>query len=206
MLLQRNQLSQLFHLEQLALDHLLCQFDERIQNAKVALLYRYLERLHVKPVARQHALRIPPLRIRCRASASRFGLINNVVVNERRRVNNLDDRPQANRAAPLIVEKLRSQKKQNRTDALATAVSQIFANFGDGLDARDRIAAKLPLNRREVLPQHFEYFFAVNNSRCAQKILWVPTLSRGCPAPSRSLRRGGKPNPLIRSVIRKLQI
>ena len=55
MLLQRNQLAEFFHLEQFAFDHLLGQVDEDVDDAEIAFLHRDLERLHIEPVAGQHA-------------------------------------------------------------------------------------------------------------------------------------------------------
>ena len=98
MLVERDQLAQLFHLQQFALDHLLREFDQRVENAEVALLHRDLEGLHVEPVAGQHALRIAPLRIGRGTAAARLGLVDDVVVNQGRGVNDLDDRPK--RTAP----------------------------------------------------------------------------------------------------------
>ena len=122
MLFERDQLSELFHLQQFAFDHLLRQFDQRVENAEIALLHRDLERLHVEPVARQHALRVAPLRIRGGPAAARLGLVNDVVVHQRRGVNDLDHRAKPHRAAALVVEQFRRKQKQRRTNPLAAAV------------------------------------------------------------------------------------
>src|SRR5579864_1407030 len=90
-LVERDEVAQLFHLQQFALDHLLCEFDQGVENAEVSLLHSDLEGLHVKPVAGQHALRISPLRIGGGTAAASLRLIDNVVVNQRRGVNDLDD-------------------------------------------------------------------------------------------------------------------
>ena len=55
MLFQRDDLAQLLHLQQFALNHLLRQVDQNVQHAEVAFLHGDLESLHVKPVAGQHA-------------------------------------------------------------------------------------------------------------------------------------------------------
>ena len=47
---------------------------------------------------------------------------------------------------------------------------KIFANLGDGLNARDRVAAELALDRDEVVPQQIEDFFPVNGGWCAQAL------------------------------------
>jgi hypothetical protein len=43
--------AKLFHLQQLAFDHLLGERNEQVQYAKVAFRQRRLEGLHIQPVA-----------------------------------------------------------------------------------------------------------------------------------------------------------
>ena len=93
-----------FHLQQFALNHLLRQFDQRVENAEVALLHRDFESLHIEPVARQHALRIAPLGIGGGPAAAGLSLVDNVVVHQRRGMNDLNDRAQLHRATSPIVE------------------------------------------------------------------------------------------------------
>ena len=168
MLVERDQLAQLFHLQQFAFDHLLGEFDQGVEDAEVALLHRDLEGLHVEPVAGQHALRIAPLRIGRGTAAPRLGFVDDVVVHQGCGVNDLDHRAQPDRALTLVVEQLRGKQQQRRADSLAAARAQILANLGDRLHARDRVAAELVLQRDEVVPQQIEYFFPVNGGRCAQ--------------------------------------
>ena len=99
-----DQLAQFLHLQQFALDHLLRQFDERVENAEIALLHRDLERLHVEPVAGQHTLRISPLRVGGGPSPAGLGLVDDVIMHQRRGMNNLNHCAQPYRAAPLVVE------------------------------------------------------------------------------------------------------
>src|SRR5882724_769567 len=66
MFLGGNELAELLHLQQLAFDHLLREFDEHVEDAEIALLHGNLESLHVEPVASQHAFRVAPLRVRGR--------------------------------------------------------------------------------------------------------------------------------------------
>ena len=107
MLFERDYLAELFHLQQFAFDHLLRELNERVKNPEVAFLYRDLERLHVKPVAGEHALRVSPLRVCSRAPAPDPGFVNYVVVDECCGVDNLNYRPEFDRAATLVVEKFR---------------------------------------------------------------------------------------------------
>src|SRR5579864_7511440 len=61
MLLQSDKFAEPFYLQQFTLDHLLGEFDQRVENAKIALLHGDLESLHVEPIAGQHTFGIPPL-------------------------------------------------------------------------------------------------------------------------------------------------
>src|SRR5262249_55967855 len=55
-LFEGDELTELFHLQQLAFDHLLRELDERVQDAEIAFLNSDFKGLHVKPVAGQNAL------------------------------------------------------------------------------------------------------------------------------------------------------
>ena len=133
------QLAEPLHLEQFAFDHLLRQFDQCVENAEIPLLHRHLEGLHVEPVAGQHAFRIAPLRIGRGPSAPRLSLIDDVIVHQRRGMNDLDDRAQTHRAASLIMEQFGGKKKKCGTYAFAAAIPQIFSDLGDGLHTRHGI-------------------------------------------------------------------
>ena len=98
---ERNQLAQFLHLQQFAFDHLLGQIDQRIQDAEVALLHRDFEGLHVKPVAGQHAFGIAPLRVGRGTAAPGLGFVDDVVVDQRRGVDDFHHRAQFDRAASL---------------------------------------------------------------------------------------------------------
>ena len=104
MLVERNQLAELFHLQQFTFDHLLGQINQGVQNAEVAFLHGDFERLHVEPVAGQHALRVPPLRICGGTTAANLGFVNNVVVHQGGGVDDLDHRSETDSAATLIIE------------------------------------------------------------------------------------------------------
>ena len=90
-------------LQQLAFDHRLRQFDQRVENAEVALLQGDFEGLHVKPVAGEDALRVAPLRVCGRTPAARLRFVDDVVVNQRCGVNDLDDGAQFDGALSGVV-------------------------------------------------------------------------------------------------------
>ena len=140
-------------MQQFAFDHLLRQFDQRIQDAEVALLHRNFEGLHVKPIAGQHTFGIPPLGVCSGTSSACLGFINDVVVNERCGVDDFYDRAQFDCAPALIIEKLGREQQQGRAQSLTAASAKILADLGDGRDTRDSIAPELSLDRRKIIAQ-----------------------------------------------------
>ena len=91
-------------MQQFAFDHLLRQFDQHVENAEIALLHGDLEGLHVEPVAGQHAFRVAPLRVGGGTPAANLRLVNDVVVNQRRGVDDLNHGRQLDRARAFIAE------------------------------------------------------------------------------------------------------
>src|SRR6185437_3867430 len=59
-----DEVAELLHLQQLALDHLLRERDEQIKDPEVALRKRRLEGLHIEPVASEDALCVAPCGVR----------------------------------------------------------------------------------------------------------------------------------------------
>ena len=168
MLFNRDRLAELFHLQQFALDHLLRQFDQYIKNAEIALLHGNLEGLHVEPVASQHAFRVAPLGVSRRTPAANLSLINDVVMDERRGMNNFDNRCELDRARTLVAHQLRGQQQQRRANPLASSSAQVFANFCDRRDVRDRVVPELLFDGDNVVVQQVEDLFPVDGAGCAQ--------------------------------------
>ena len=85
-------------LQQFAFDHVLREVDQNIEDREIPLAQRHLERLHVEPVARQHAHVVAPARVGARAAAARLRAVDHVVVDQRRAVDHLHHRAQPDRA------------------------------------------------------------------------------------------------------------
>ena len=167
-LVERDTFSQLFNLQELAFDHLLGQVNEHVQDAEVTFLHRDFESLHVEPVAGQHALGVPPLRVGRRTSAPRLGFVNNVVVHERRRVDDFYHCAQPHGPAPGVSEELGGKQQQRRTDSFSTAGAQVLADLRDRRDVRDRVASELLFDGGNVVTEEVEDFFPVDGGRRAQ--------------------------------------
>jgi hypothetical protein len=87
--------AELLHLQQLALDHLLGERDEQVEDAEVALFEGGGEGLHVEPVAGEDALGVAPGGVGGGAAAAGVGLVDDVVVDEGGGVEHLDDGAEA---------------------------------------------------------------------------------------------------------------
>ena len=78
-----------------------------------------------------------------------LGLVDDVVVDERRGVDDLDDRSELYRALALVAEELGGEQQQRRTDSLSPAGAQVFADLRDRGDIRDRVASELFFDREQ---------------------------------------------------------
>ena len=161
MFFQRNGLAEPLDLQQFTFDHRLGQIDERVEDVKVTLLHGDFEGLHVEPVTGENALGIAPLRVGGRAPASRLGFVDDVVVDQRRGVDDFDYRSQLDRPVAGVVHQLAGEQQQRRTQPFAAAGAEVLADLRDRPHAGHRVAAELALDGREVVVQQVKYFFSV---------------------------------------------
>ncbi len=152
--------AELFHLEEFALDHLLGELGEQIEDVKVTLLKRDLKGLHVEPVAGEDALGISPDGVGRRTATADIGGVDDVIVHESCGVDDLDDGSEAHGSATLVVEQLGGEQKQSGAESLAATLTQVIANLGDGLNVGNTIAAELAFDGLQVLTEKVEDFFA----------------------------------------------
>ena len=75
-------MAEFLHLEELALDHLLGEGDEEVEDVEVALGEGGVEGLHVEPVAGEDAFGVAPGGVGGGAAAASVGLVDDVVVDE----------------------------------------------------------------------------------------------------------------------------
>src|SRR5271166_5345057 len=160
-LVHRNGFAQTLDLLQLTFDHFLREINKRVEDVKIAFLYRDLERLHVKPVAGEHALCVAPLRIGGRTSASRLGFVNDVVVDQRCGMNDLDHGAKFDGSLAGVVHQLAGEQQQRGAQTFAAARAQVFANFRNCPNASNRVTTKLTLDGSEIVVQQVEHFFGI---------------------------------------------
>ncbi len=144
-------------LQKLALNHVLREVDQDIEHREIPLAQRHLKRLHVQPVAREHAHVVAPARVGAGAPAPRLRAVDHVVVDQRRAVDHLDHCAQADRALAAIACRPRAQQQQRRTQPLAAALAQVAGDFGHRLDRAAALRGDLLFDQREVVAHQIEY-------------------------------------------------
>ena len=144
-------------LQQFAFDHVLREVDQDIEHREIPLAQRHLKRLHVQPVAREHAHVVAPARVRARAAAARFRAVDHVVVDQRRAVDHLDHRAEVDRAFAAIARRARAQQQQRRPQPLSAALAQVARNLRHRLDRAAALPGDLLFDQREVVSHQIEY-------------------------------------------------
>src|ERR1035441_5535084 len=125
---------------------------------EIALIDCNFKGLHVEPVACEYAFRVAPLSVGSRTSATRLGLVDDVVVNQRCGVNDLDHGAESDCALAGIVHQLAGKQQKGRAEALAAAGAKVFPDFCNRPHARDGVASELALDGSEVVMQQVEDF------------------------------------------------
>ena len=166
-----DEVAELLHLEQLALNHLLGERDEEFENAEVALFQGVRERLHVEPVAGEDALGVAPGGVGGGAAAAEFGLVDDVVVDQGCGVEHLDDGAEADARVRGAAERLGREQQEQRANALAAAGHQVLRDVGDDFDVGGGLAGKLLLDRGEIVAQEVEDLFGSRDGEGAHATL-----------------------------------
>ena len=162
-LLLVDEVAELLDLEQLALDHLLGERDEEIEDVEVSFFERGGEGLHVEPVAGEDALGVAPGGVGGGAAATNVGLVDDVVVNEGGGVEHFNDGAEADAAGGgggrVAAEGLGREQEEHGADAFAAAGHEVGGDIGDDLDVRGGLGGELELDRVEVVPKEVEDLF-----------------------------------------------
>ena len=151
---------------QLAFDHPQRDVAQQPHDVERVVRQRQRHRLDVEIVAEQHGDVVAPPRVHGQAAAPQLGVVDDVVVDERGGVDELDDRRVEHGAVALVAAQPRRHQQHGRTDALAAARLDVLADFRDQLDLRLDVAPELAIdplqvgaNRLEDLRQGGRRFF-----------------------------------------------
>src|SRR2546426_11908441 len=83
-------------------------------------------------------------------AAAQLGVVDDVVVDEGRRVNELDDRRVKDGAVAVVPAQARGHEQDGRANALAAARLNILADFRDEIDLRLHVPGELAIDLLEV--------------------------------------------------------
>ncbi len=89
-------------------------------------------------------------------AAPQVGAVDDVVVDERGRMDELDHRGVEDRAISRVARQARRHQQDGRTDPLAAALLDVAPHFGDQRDARLDVADELTLDGLEILSNGLE--------------------------------------------------
>ena len=129
LLLGNIQISVAGELKEFAFHHLPGGGNQDIENFQLPLAERHAEGCHIEPIAHQDGDLISPLCIHRCAATTDAGVVDDIVMHQRCRVNHLNDRTQSRPDRSVVSAHLGAQQQDGGTDPFAAAVADIPAYF-----------------------------------------------------------------------------
>ena len=125
---------------------------ERFERADID---HHAERLAEQEIADQHARLVAPDHARRLLAAAHAALVDDVVVQQRRGVHELDAGGELDVAVAGIAEHLRGSERQHRPQPLAAGRDQMVGDFRDHLDVgaglgQDQLVDAAHVGRRQI--------------------------------------------------------
>jgi hypothetical protein len=139
-----------FELEQLAFGHRGNRAGKALDDLEVAVLDDDRRRARVEEVAREHGPAVAPDRAGRRATAAHLGEVDDVVVDEGRRVEQLERGGELDPTRTRITTELGGQQHERRAQTLAPRREHVGAEQPDQLGLRPDLIAHRGLDQLEV--------------------------------------------------------
>ena len=136
--------------EELPLGHLERRVAEALDDLDLAVREGHLHRLGVDPVAQQHRQVVPPEVVERGLAAAQRGVVDDVVVDQRRRVDELDHRGVGDLLLALVPQEARGEQQQGRPHPLAAALGDVVARLVDERHVRVEVMAEDGLGGHEL--------------------------------------------------------
>ena len=111
---------------------------------------RERHRLDVEVIAEEHRDVVAPPRMDREPAAAQVRVVDDVVVDERRGVDELDDRRVQNRAVALVAAEARGHQQDRGPDPLSAARLNVVADLRDQVDLRLDVADRIPHRPSQV--------------------------------------------------------
>ena len=139
--------------DDLAFDHRQGGVGEDFQDGQVPLVERDSHRLRVEVVPEENCQVVSPSRVGRGPAAAQPSLVDDVVVHERRRVDELDDRRVADvlPAFLVVAEEPRREEQQRGPDSLPSPLGEVASDPVDRRDRRPEVEEQLLLDERQLV-------------------------------------------------------
>ena len=124
---------------------------------------RHRHRLDIEVVAEQHRDVVAPPRVHGQAAAPQLGVVDDVVVDEGRRVDELDDGGIEHGPVALVAAQARRHQEDGRADPLAAAGLDVLA------DGRDEGNLRLDMGRTAIDPLEIGADWLENQRQCRRR-------------------------------------
>src|SRR5438093_3014663 len=121
-----------------------------LHHGAIVVPHEHRERLRVQVVTDEDGGVVAPLRVRRRPAAPQRRLVDDIVVNERRRVKQLDDAREAHAPRAAVAGQARAQQQKYRAKAFAPGARDVAAHLLDQGDGRAQLSTDLRLDKLQV--------------------------------------------------------
>ncbi len=156
-------MAELLDLEELALDHLLGERDEEVEDVEVAFFEGGREGLHVEPITGEDAFGIAPGGVGGGTAAADVGFVDDVVVDEGGGVEHFDDGAEADATGGAAAEGLCGEQEEHGADAFAAAGHEVGRDIGDHFDVGRGLGGELAFDRHQIVPEEVEHLFGARD-------------------------------------------
>ena len=135
---------------ELPFDHLQRDVAQHADQIERIVRQRERHRFDVQIVAEKHGDVVAPPRVDRQPAAAQIGVVDDVVVDERRGVNEFDDRRVQDRPIAGVAAEARRHQQHRGTNALSAAGLDVPPDLRNQLDLRLDVPAEFTIDRLEV--------------------------------------------------------
>ena len=125
-----------------------------LQHTHAVDRHHELERPRIEEIADQHARRVAEHRVGRRVAAAQRGLVDDVVVEQRRGMDHLDDGGDFVMLRAAVTASRRCEEHQGRPQPLAAAGDDVFGDLADQDDVGGEALAQNPIHGVQVIAQN----------------------------------------------------
>jgi len=140
-------------LKDLSFGHHVCRLRDELQDGKVSVFGHQFEGFRVKEITDEDACLVAPDAVCGNPPASRFRVVNHVVVKERGGVYELDHRGQRIAALAFVTAEFGGGQKQKRAKTFPAASDQVVDDLRDQLYLGLEVGFHVPPGPFQIIPK-----------------------------------------------------